>query len=142
MEKIKKIERRSWVYGKNEFGIFNIVSGEIEFFMRESDDLITDKPLSYTTGFADITSNVAKIANSGFELMLHSENIRTADFSWTSDFNITSIKNEIKELSQEEIINASKRWVVGQDRYQFYIRNWAGVDPATGEGIAHNHRGW
>jgi len=122
-----------------EFGLFNKVSGELEYFARESDDLITDRPLSFTTGFDDITSNVAKINNSGFELMIHSENFRTGDFSWTSDFNITSIKNEIKELSQEEIITGSKRWIVGQDRYHFYIRKWAGVDAATGEPMWYAH---
>ena len=116
-----------------EFSFFNKVSGEIDYFSRNGEDLLSDKPLSFTTGFENMKANIASVKNTGFEFQFHSENLRTSNFSWTSDFNITHYKNEITKLSQEEIISGSKRWVVGQDRYQFYIQEWAGVDPSTGE---------
>lgn len=115
-----------------EFGLFKKFTGEIEYFTRQSDDLITAKPLSLTTGFSSITSNVAKMKNTGMEFSLHSENFRSSDFSWTSDFNFTTIKNEIVELSQKEVLSGSKRWIVGKDRMQFYIEEFAGVDPSDG----------
>ncbi|MEA3503658.1 MAG: TonB-dependent receptor [Bacteroidota bacterium] len=116
-----------------EFRIFDDFTGVIDYYNKVSSDLLFERPLSMTTGFENIMSNLAEMKNSGLEILLNTNNIRNDNFSWTSDFNFTYNVNEITELTQEQLIVGSKIWEEGGDRYQFYIQEWAGVDAATGE---------
>lgn len=115
-----------------EFRVFDRLYGELDYYKRKSTDLLFDQPLSLTTGFSSVTTNVADMENRGFELRLLSTNIVTNDFRWDTDFNIAFNTNEILKLNQDEIISGSKRWVEGTDRFQFYIQEYAGVNSATG----------
>lgn len=115
-----------------DFRLFNVLKGSIEFFTRESDDLLSSKPLPYSTGWTSRTENIGGIKNTGFEIMLSSTNINNSDFKWVTDFNISHYKNEITELTQEQIITGSRVWKVGIDRYTWYLRDYAGVNKKTG----------
>lgn len=116
-----------------EFGLFGVLDGSIEWFTRASDDLLSDKPLPYSSGWSQRSENIGGVKNSGIEIYLSSTNINTENFRWTTDFNISSYKNEITSLSQDEIIQGSKVWRVGGDAYAWYMREYAGVDHNTGE---------
>lgn len=118
-----------------DFGLFQRITGSVEWFNRLSDDLLMDKPLPPSTGFTSILSNIGGLRNRGIEVELHTTNIASQNFVWLTDFNISSYKNEITALSQEEIISGTKRWVVGNSLYTWYIREYAGVDPQTGEAM-------
>jgi TonB-linked SusC/RagA family outer membrane protein len=115
-----------------DFRVFNRLSVEADYYNRISEDLLFEQPISFTTGFDDIMSNLATMENRGVELRLISTNIAMENFTWTTDFNIAFNTNEITKLTQDEVIVGSKRWVEGQDRYQFYIQEYAGVNSATG----------
>ena len=69
-----------------------------------------------------------------WNLTLSSINITNEDFYWTTSLNLSFDKNEITELTQESFINGTKRWEVGKSLYEFYIQEWAGVDPENGRG--------
>jgi TonB-linked SusC/RagA family outer membrane protein len=116
-----------------EYRLFDRFTGVIDFYNKVSSDLLFERPLSLSTGFESIMSNLAEMKNTGVEFSVNSSNIRTNDFSWTTDFNFTYNKNEITKLTQEQLIVGSKIWEEGGDRYQFYIQEWAGVDATTGE---------
>ncbi|WOC52471.1 TonB-linked outer membrane protein, SusC/RagA family [Bergeyella porcorum] len=118
-----------------DFGLFkNRINGSVEYFQRESLDLIYAKPLPGSTGNTSITTNIGSIKNYGWELNLNSINIRKPNFEWTTNFNISTTKNVITELTQKSFQNGTKRWEVGRSLYDFYIPEWAGVDPTTGMG--------
>ena len=98
-----------------EFGLFGVIDGSVEWFTRASDDLLSDKPLPYSSGWSQRSENIGGVKNSGIEIFLNSTNIKTEDFRWTTNFNISHYKNEITSLSQDEILQGDKVWRVGGD---------------------------
>lgn len=119
-----------------DFGLFkNRLTGTVDYYSKKSIDLIFPMPVATSTGTTSITTNIGTIKNSGWEFSLSSKNVRTRDFDWTSSVNLTSNKNEIMQLPQEFILQGTKRWEVGRSLYEFYIQDWAGVDPETGYGM-------
>ena len=129
-------EKSSSLNASLDFGFMNNrISGSVAYFEKESLDLIYNKPLPGSTGNTSITTNVGAIKNSGIELELNTINIETDMFQWSTNFNITKTKNEITELTQESFITGTKRWEVGTSLYEFYIREYAGVDSSNGKAL-------
>ena len=119
-----------------DFGFFNNrITGSFEYYSKESVDLLFDMPLTPSTGNVDWTTNIGSVKNSGYEFMINTVNIHTDDIYWTSTFNISTNKNELTKLPQEEIIKGTKKWKVGKSVYDFFIREYAGVDVETGEAL-------
>ena len=118
-----------------DFGIGGRFSGAIEYYSKESIDLIYDKPLAISTGNESITTNVGSIKNSGIEFTLDANVIKSQDLNFDLGFNISTNSNEITELTQDEFISGTKKWMVGKSLYDWYIREWAGVDPDDGYGM-------
>lgn len=119
-----------------EFGMFNNkVSGTIEYYTRESSDLLFNVPLPTSSGLDEVPDNIGSWVNSGIELDLTLELVRTDNFSWDFNINASTLRNEITKLPQEELINGSKKLIVGGDIFDFWLRDWFGVDPADGSGL-------
>lgn len=111
----------------------NRISGSVEYFQRKSKDLLYSLPLALSTGYDAIDENIGSLKNMGVELQLRGVPVRNRDFSWTVDLNVTHYKNKITELPQKEIISGTKKLMVGTSIYDFFIREWAGVDPENGK---------
>jgi TonB-linked SusC/RagA family outer membrane protein len=119
-----------------EFGLFkNRVSGTIEYFDRQSSNLIFNVPLPLSAGITTVTRNIGTMYNRGLELELNVEPIRARNFSWNINLNATFIKNRITKMPDEnpEIIDGTKKLKVGSSIYDFWLREYAGVNPQTGE---------
>ncbi|MDZ7636204.1 MAG: hypothetical protein U5L72_17895 [Bacteroidales bacterium] len=56
--------------------------------------------------------------------------VKTPSFIWNIDINASTVKNEITKLPQEEIISGTKKLMVGKSIYDFWLRDWYGVDPS------------
>ncbi|MBO9730928.1 MAG: TonB-dependent receptor [Chitinophaga sp.] len=110
----------------------NRFSGTLEFFQRASKNLLYLRPLPPSMGYSSIAENIGALKNTGFEVTLHGVPVKTKDFSWTVDLNLTHYKNKVTELPQKEIISGTKKLMVGHSIYDFWIRDWAGVDEKTG----------
>lgn len=76
-------------------GRFN---GSIDYFIKNTDDLLLNLPLPGSTGFNSILTNVGKVKNSGIELQLNTTNVNAGNFKWTTSFNISAIRNEAVEI--------------------------------------------
>ena len=113
----------------------NRITGTIEYYNKKSIDLLFDKPLAPSLGDPSIFTNVGTVKNTGWEFMVNTINMDKADFYWTSSFNISANKNEILKLPQDEIIKDTKKWMVGKSIYDFFIREYAGVNPANGNAM-------
>ena len=119
-----------------DFELFNgVISGAVDYYSKESVDLIYDKPLPSSTGVDNITTNIGAVKNYGWEFSLNSRNVSNQDFTWTTGVNFSLDKNKITELTTDEFLNGSKLWKVGNSLFDFYIEEWAGVDPADGFGM-------
>jgi TonB-linked SusC/RagA family outer membrane protein len=116
-----------------DFGFFkNRLYGTVNYYIRTSQDLLYGRPMPGSTGFTSISANIGKLRNSGVEVELNGVAISNRDVRWVVGINFAHNKNEILELPQKEIISGTKRLAVGGSIYDFYIREWAGVDQATG----------
>ncbi len=123
-----------------EFSVLqNLISGEVEFFQRTTSDMLYNIPVSAATGFKTKPINVGEMKNTGFELTLRANVIRTDNIKWSIDGNITHFKNEITTLPEEfrekGIRNGSKLLFEGKSIYEFSMVKCAGVDPNTGDAL-------
>ena len=119
-----------------EFGLFkDRISGSVEYFNRKSTNLIFDVPLPLSSGIATETRNIGSMYNRGVEAELHLEPVRTKDFSWSIDINATKLQNKITKMPEQnpEIISGTKKLKVGSSIYDFWLREYMGVNPANGE---------
>ena len=116
-----------------EFGLFNnFIDGSIEYYKRNSSDLLYDLPIALSNGLNAYPANIADMYNSGWELGLTGHLFSKNDFKWDLTLQASTFKNEITSLP-DPFINGSKRWEVGRSRYDFYILQTAGVDPTNGD---------
>jgi len=118
-----------------DFSLFNRrLQGSIEYFNRGSDGLFFDVPLQASGGVFNITKNIANMKNWGWELQLGYNAIQKKNFDWRVDVNLTTYKNEITSIPFP-VISGTKRLAAGRSIYDFYIREYAGVDAATGDAL-------
>ena len=111
----------------------NRLSGTLEVYQRKSKDLLFSRPLAPSLGFTAIDDNIGSLKNTGFEGQIQGIPIQTDYFRWNVGVNFGHYNNMITELPQKEIISGTtKKLVVGSSVYDFYIREWAGVDPQNG----------
>ncbi|WP_245957191.1 SusC/RagA family TonB-linked outer membrane protein [Bergeyella cardium] len=108
------------------------INGSVEYFERSSVDLIYAKPLPGSTGNKSIVTNIASLKNYGWEANLNTVNVESDNFTWNSNFNISFVKNKITKFPQKELLTGTKRWEEGRSLYDFFLPEWAGVNPDTG----------
>lgn len=119
-----------------EFSLFNYrLSGSIEYYNRITDNLLFEVPLPLSSGLQSYNANIGTMFNRGIEVQLGFEPIRTRNFTWRLDANASTIENQFTKLPQEEIINGSKKLVVGGSIYDYWLRDWYGVDPTDGAAL-------
>lgn len=122
-----------------EFGLFNCLTGNIEYFQKASKDLLFDVSMPTSIGAASMTKNIGKVKNEGVEVELNYNFLRTQDWTATVGANVTFLSNKITKLPDENrengIISGSKKLMEGHSIYDFWLRQWYGVDPATGNGL-------
>ncbi len=118
-----------------EFGLFNRINGTIEYYHRISDNLLFNVPLPLSSGVETRIENIGAMFNSGIELGLNFDVIKKENLEWNLGFNASTVKNEFTELSQPEIITGTKKLMVGRSIYDYWLREWYGVDPATGAAL-------
>ena len=120
-----------------DFGVFkNRLTGTIEYYTRATSDLLLTRPISATNGLSSFYDNIGAMKNSGLELELSSNNLQSESrgFGWTTNFNISTMKNRITALNSPIVSGGYNRFV-GGDYYQLYMVGYAGVDPQNGEAL-------
>jgi len=95
-----------------DFGILDgRLSGTVEYFQNNTRDLLLLLPIPTTTGFANSLQNVGDTRNSGYELSLSSRNF-VGDFLWTTDLNVATVQNEVRNLGElPRILQGSNRFI-------------------------------
>lgn len=116
-----------------ELGLFNRVSLDFDFYIDRTTDMLFNVPLSRTTGYEQILQNVGEMKNTGIEMLLGYNPISLRKFRWDLSLSLTHNKNEIVKLSTDNPIEASYTIREAGHAYnQFYMKEYAGVDPETG----------
>ncbi len=118
-----------------DFAFGRRFSGSLEYYDRRSQNLLFEVPLSLTTGLSSKYQNIGTLGNTGIEFNIQGDLIKRNDFTWTVSFNASTFKNEFKKLPFDEQISGNKKLMVGRSIYDFWLREWYGVDGETGEGL-------
>lgn len=121
-----------------DFVLFNNrISGSLEFFNRKSTNLLFDVPLPLSSGIpnATISRNIGAMYNRGVEINLSGGVIKLDDFSWNVNVNASTITNKLTKLPQKEIISGTKKLQEGKGIYDFWLREYYGVNPANGAAL-------
>ncbi|MEC4113061.1 TonB-dependent receptor [Myroides pelagicus] len=116
-----------------DFGFFNNrLSGTVEYFERRSKDLLFSQQLAPSIGFASMDVNIGGIKNYGWEFTVEGTPVYTEDWKWNVGLNLTTYKNKITSLPSSEIQKGNQVWKEGGSIYDFYLVEWAGVNPENG----------
>lgn len=116
-----------------DFGLWNNrLSGSVEYFVRRSKDLLFSKDLVPSSGFSSTTENIGALRNYGWEFSVSGYPVSTKDWKWKLSLNATTYKNKITSLPAAEMWSGNKKWVEGGSLYDWYMYEWAGVNPENG----------
>ncbi len=116
-----------------DFGLFNgRISTSIDYYRRQSFDLIGIVQTSGIGGQGLKIGNFADMESDGFEVGLNTVNIQTADFRWTSNFNISYTKDLITKLDfgprLVDAIGQNGAAVLGGPRRGLFSTSFAGLN--------------
>ncbi len=119
-----------------DFGLFeDRITGEIDYYFKDTEDLLLNVNVPGTTGFRTASKNVGNLENKGWEILLNSNNL-VGEFSWSTNFNIAFNDNKITNLDGQVLtggfINEAQE---GQPIGVFVGPEYAGVDPANGDAL-------
>jgi len=104
-----------------DFGILKgRITGSIDYYQKNTYDLLIDLPLDLTTGFNTQLRNIGEIKNNGFEFTVVSHNL-TKKLKWTTEINLSTMKNEVMDIGPlSEIIAGNSIIRVGSPLRSFY----------------------
>ena len=92
---------------------------ELDFYSKRTKDLLLDVEFPYVSGFKNGFMNVGKISNRGVELMIRTTNIMTKDFTWSTEFNISTNKNEVLAMGPDKDFEYTFRPGLGTHPYSW-----------------------
>lgn len=112
------------------------------WFNNRSSSQLVGIPLPGTTGFDSIQANLgATVENSGTELSLRTVNIKTDDFNWSTNFNISFLKNKLIEFPGLEASTYANQYVIGLPLNIVKLYHFTGMDPETGQYTFEDYNG-
>jgi TonB-linked SusC/RagA family outer membrane protein len=126
------------------------ITGDFAYYKNNIDGLILNVPQAPSAGVPNnIPTNIGAMYNKGIELSITATPIKTKDFNWTTNFNLTTNKNEVTALAPglTEILSTTSslelvnRTIVGKPVGMLWLVRSGGVDPATGRRILLNKNG-
>lgn len=129
-----KWEKQNNVNVGLDFRLLNRVNVTLEWYNRESADLLNSMPTSYTTGFASYLTNIGAIRNRGFEVDLNADIFQKGDFKWNTALNFGMNRNKTISLADgsDELRDGTLIHRVGKPWNSYYLIEFAGINKETG----------
>lgn len=121
-----------------DIGFLERISLTVDAYQKTTSALLLNVQLPYSSGFSSIMRNVGSVRNRGVEFVLNTINFN-GELRWETDFNIAFNKNKVMKLKDGDDILSDNEYGpttivrIGEDLNTWYMREWAGVDPDTGD---------
>ncbi|HVF96870.1 MAG TPA: SusC/RagA family TonB-linked outer membrane protein [Flavisolibacter sp.] len=123
-----------------EFRLGTYLTGSVDYYVKNTDNLIFERRVGPSNGYALITVNDGQLRNKGLEFELTGHLVKKKDFFLDLSVNGEHFTNTITRMpidpstSKEKVIDVQGNygWAKGHSIFDFYIRNFAGVDPTDG----------
>jgi TonB-linked SusC/RagA family outer membrane protein len=143
-----KWEKARMLDVSTEFGLFeNRISGSFTYFFKQSSDLLLPIQLPTSSGFATMTVNAGVVNNWGTEIMLNSYNITGKHFEWSTNLNLSIIRNKVVDVAGlppdafESGQPGEGRVIEGYPVGQSFVVRFAGIQQEDGELTRYNSDG-
>ena len=111
----------------------------LDLYNTDNKNLLLDVPQAPSTGFTKYTANIGTVNNKGIEIAVDADIIKTKDWRWNLGANVGVNRNTVKYLPNGAFRRGFGTPLVeqivaeGHDIYTWYMPEWAGVDPETGD---------
>ncbi|MGI9526639.1 MAG: SusC/RagA family TonB-linked outer membrane protein [Weeksellaceae bacterium] len=123
-----------------ELGILNRVDVNLDYYRKNTNNLLFERRVAPSVGYAIQKANDGELLNSGLEFDVQIDVIKKDDYFFNVGFNGEIIHNELLSMpiepgtGKEKVIDVGGIYgrSVGHSVYDFYTREWAGVDAQTG----------
>ena len=114
------------------------VDMSIDLYNTDNTGLLLNVPVAPSTGFFEVTQNAGTVRNQGIEYRLDAQVLKMKDVRWDLGFNIGFNRNRVIDIPNHTPFLQSASGITqqvkeGQDIYTWYMKEWAGVDPANGD---------
>jgi len=127
-----------------DFGLFNNrVSGSIEVYRQNTHDLLLQRQLPLTSGFANVLENIGSTRNKGIELTLSTVNIQNTKsdgFTWSTDLNLAHNKEEIVDLYGGKQDDIGNTWFIGEPINVIYDYEKVGIWQTSDKDLATTYK--
>lgn len=125
-----------------EFSISKYLDVNVEFYRKQTDDLVFDRRVGPSAGYAMLTVNDGVLENKGLEFNVTGHLLKTKDAYIDLSINGETFSTKIKEMpidpmtGKQKVLDLPSIYgrAVGHSLGEFYMREWAGVDSQTGLG--------
>lgn len=118
-----------------DISLWKRIDLSVDIYNKKTTSLLFRRELSPLTGYRGVFENVGALRNRGIEFNLTTKNFAGKDFTWETNFNIAFNRNKILALDEGRLdVNSGNRQPLGlgRDMNEWFMPEWAGVDPATG----------
>jgi TonB-linked SusC/RagA family outer membrane protein len=120
-----------------EVGLLKRINLDFNVYKNITKNLLVYRDLPPSGGFRKQWQNTGSSENTGVELSISTTNIKSTNFTWTTDFTIGFNKNRLSGFGSDTIQNANAYGIVqiyhnGGTLYSWYAKEYYGIDPANG----------
>jgi TonB-linked SusC/RagA family outer membrane protein len=131
-----------------EFGLGNWLDGSIDYFIKDTENLIFNTRVPTSLGFATLTVNDGVLRNYGLEFDLTGHIVNSDDFTLDVTLNGSMYDNEIRTMpidpatGEPKVLDQSAgnyAYSEGKSIFDFYMREYAGVDPSNGSPLWYQY---
>ncbi|MCK7554159.1 TonB-dependent receptor [Chitinophaga sedimenti] len=137
----------SWetMYSSNvgvDVGLWNRLDATIDLYHKRSSGLLQNVTLTSAQGSLSQYQNVGEIVNKGLEIMLNGHAVKSKDFNWMINFNISFNKNELTSLYQDSLRDSYSGTYyrkLGEDINVIKAIEFVGINPDNGNMIHRNY---
>ncbi|MFD2904866.1 SusC/RagA family TonB-linked outer membrane protein [Sphingobacterium anhuiense] len=130
----------------------NRLSGTIEWFNKNSNQLIAPTPVPISSGFQQLFYNSGSLNTRGIEMNLKSVNVQYKQFKWITDFLLsyskTIVTKYLLSMSEDSFwyvptsgSNIRSTYREGYAPFNLWTYKFAGLDPQTGDPLGYDTNG-
>ncbi|QDO93789.1 SusC/RagA family TonB-linked outer membrane protein [Formosa sediminum] len=126
-----------------EFSLGKYIDASVDYYIKDTDNLIFDRRVGPSIGYALIQVNDGALRESGLEFDVTAHLVKSKDFYIDLGLNGEITSNELTRMpidpatGEEKLLDINDRYgrAEGHSIYDFYVREWAGVDSQTGQAL-------
>lgn len=126
-----------------EAKLFNRLEVNLDFFIKDVDNMLFSKEVAPSLGYSRFPENDGQLRTSGLEFEINYDAIRTKDIDFSVRFNGGFYRSKMITMPIDNGTGQPKpyesnglfRYTKGRSIYDYYIRQWMGVDQSNGRPI-------